>query len=289
MLSRCRLLLLMILSLLAAAGASHALAEDMQVEVIDLYARDADEMVRLLRPMLAPGGSIRGFRDKLVISTTPQNLADLRRILEQVDAPPHQLLITVRQDGSSQSVERNLEISGSVGGKHARVTVPERLPDASAGAQVRGGDSNRVDVRIDSNSSDVAGGSRQTFRVIEGEPAFIAMGESVPIQVQSAGGNSQGRPVEYHNIVSGFYAVARLQGERVTIRLASRADTIIDHRTGAAHIERISSVLSGRLGEWIEVGGVARSAHMENSGTIYHQDAASADQRRTYIKVEELN
>ena len=98
MLSRRRLLLLMIWSLLAVAGAMRAHAQQMQVEVIDLYARNADEMVRLLRPMLAPGGTIRGFRDKLVISTTPQNLADLRRILEQVDAPPRQLLITLRQD-----------------------------------------------------------------------------------------------------------------------------------------------------------------------------------------------
>jgi len=287
MLSRCRLALLLTWSLLAVAGAAQALAQQMQVEVIELYARDADEMVRLLRPMLAPGGSIRGFRDKLVISTTPQNLADLRRILEQVDAPPHQLLITLRQDVSSQSTERNLEISGSVGGDHARVTVPEKPPGAHARA--RGDATNHVDVRIDSNNSDVAGGSRQTFRVIEGEPAFIAIGESVPIQVQSAAGTSQGKPVEYHNIVSGFYAVARLQGETVTIQLASRADTVIDHTTGAAHIERISSVLSGRLGEWLEVGGVANSAQMEGSGTVYHRNSASSDQRRTYIKVEELN
>ena len=98
MLSRRRLLLLMIWSLPAVTGAMRAHAQQMQVEVIDLYARNADEMVRLLRPMLAPGGSIRAFRDKLVISTTPQNLADLRRILEQVDAPPRQLLITLRQD-----------------------------------------------------------------------------------------------------------------------------------------------------------------------------------------------
>jgi hypothetical protein len=90
-------------------------------------------------------------------------------------------------------------------------------------------------------------------------------------------------------VVSGFYAVARLRDETVTIQLASKADTVIDHATGAAHIERVTSVLSGRLGEWLEVGGVAHSAQMEGSGTVYHQDSASGDQRRTYIKVEELN
>jgi hypothetical protein len=258
-------------------------AQQMQVEVIDLYARNADEMVRLLRPMLAPGGTIRGFRDKLVISTTPQNLADLRRILDQVDVPPHQLLITLRQDVSSQSTDRKLDISGSVGGEHARVTVPGN--PKKEGGPGRNSDTDHVDVRIESNRSDVAGASVQSFRASEGEPAFISMGESVPIRVQSAGG---GRPVEYHNVVSGFYAVVRLQGERVTIQLASRADTVIDHTSGAAHIERVSSVISGRLGEWLEVGAVARSAQRDSSGTIYHRSTESGDQRRTYIKVEEL-
>jgi hypothetical protein len=284
---RWRLLLLMILSLLAVSDANRVVAQPMQIEVIELYARDADEMVRLLRPMLAPGGTIRGFRDKLVISTTPENLADLRRILDQVDAPPHQLVITVRQMLSSQSLERNLEISGSVGGEHGRVTVPKK--SAFAGQQAGAREADHIDVRIDSSRSDVGGGAQQSVRVTEGVPAFIAIGESVPIRVQSGAGNSRGRPVEYHNVVSGFYAVARLRDETVTIQLASKADTVIDHATGAAHIERVTSVLSGRLGEWLEVGGVAHSAQVEGSGTVYHQDSASGDQRRTYIKVEELN
>lgn len=283
---RCRLLLLMVLSLLAVTDAPRVAAQQMQVEVIELYARDADEMVRLLRPMLAPGGTIRGFRDKLVISTTPQNLADLRRILDQVDAPPRQLLITVRQAFSSQSLEQDLEIAGSVGGEHARVTVPKKSP--AAGHQPAAG-SNHVDVRIDSNRSDAGGGTRQTFRVIEGEPAFIAIGESVPIRVQAGAGNARGGPVEYHNVVSGFYAVARLRDQAVTIQLASKADTVIDHASGAAHIERVTSVLSGRLGEWLEVGGVTHSAQGDSSGTVYHQNSASGEQRRTFIKVEELN
>lgn len=287
MLNRQRLSLVRIWAFLVLTASAQVCAQQMKVEVIELYARNADEMVQLLEPMLAPGGSIRGFRDKLIINTTPQNLAELRSILEQVDAPPHQLLITLRRAVSSQRTEQNLEISGSVGGEHARITVPGK--SSSTSARVQGDEGNRVDVGIDASRSDAGGGSQQTVRVIEGEPAFIAIGESEPIRVQSAGGHSHGRPADYHDVVSGFYAVARVQGERVTIQMASRADTVIDRRTGAAHIERISSVVSGRLGEWLELGSVARSTQMETGGTIYHRDAASADQRRTFIKVEQLN
>ncbi len=286
-----RVFLLLLLTCLCAdfPGIRHVAAQQMQVEVIELYARDADEMVRLLRPMLAPGGTIRGFRDKLVISTTPQNLADLRRILEQVDAPPRQLLITLRQDVSLQRRDQELEVSGSVGGERARITVPPNSPNGGATGTAKSSSGvDHVEVQIDSRSSDSSGGSVQNFRVIEGEAAFISLGESVPIRVQSASGNVRGGPVEYHDVASGFYAIARLRGETVTIQLASSADTVVDRNTGAARIERISSVLSGRLGEWLEVGGVAQSMARDSSGTLFFQSDNARQQRRTYIKVEEL-
>ena len=284
-----KLLLLSTWLCLGFPGAGQVAAQQMQVEVIELYARDADEMVRLLRPMLAPGGTIRGFRDKLVISTTPQNLADLRRILNQVDAPPRQLLITLRQDVSSQIHDRELDVSGSVGGERARITVPPNSPSGvSPGAAKASSGADHVEVQIGSLSSDRSGGSVQNFRVIEGEPAFISVGESVPIRVQSASGNVRGGPVEYHDVASGFFAIARLRGETVTIQLASSADTVIDRKTGSARIERISSVLSGRIGEWLEVGGVAQSMNRDSTGTLSYRSESASEQRRTYIKVEEL-
>jgi len=288
MVIRRTLLLILTTLCLACQGAANVAAQQMQVEVIELYARDADEMVRLLRPMLAPGGSIRGFQDKLVIRTTPQNLADLRRILDEVDAPPRQLLITLRQDTSSRRHDQELEVSGSVGGERARITVPSNSPGGSTAAAGRADGTGHVEVQIGARRSDASTGNVQTFRVIEGEAAFISVGESVPIRVQSPGGNPGGEAVEYHNIASGFYAVARVRGDTVTIQMASRADTVIDRNTGAAHIERISSVLSGRLGEWLEVGGVAQTTDRQQSGTIFHRTEGSSDQRRTYIKVENL-
>jgi hypothetical protein len=42
--------------------------------VIELNARTTDEVIPLLEPMLACGGTIGGLRDKLIIRTTPANL-----------------------------------------------------------------------------------------------------------------------------------------------------------------------------------------------------------------------
>jgi len=271
----------------------HVAAQQMQLEVIELHTQNADEMIQLLKPMLAPGGTISGVKDKLVIRTTPRNFADLRKILDTVDAPPRRLLITVRQDVLGQSADRELEISGSVGGANARVTVPDNASaDGSAGTVTRQADGNRVRIRVDSTQSDDTGRTLQTVQVIEGRAAFISVGESVPISSQSlaigVAGFAANDTIEYRDVESGFFAIARMRGNQVTVQLATSADTLLDRQTGAATIERISSVVSGRAGEWLEVGAVTLNAEREQAGTISHRSNAMRDQRRTYIKVEEI-
>ena len=51
------------------------------VEVIPLHYRTAEEVIPILQPMLARDGAISGFRGQLVIRTTPENLAEMKRIL----------------------------------------------------------------------------------------------------------------------------------------------------------------------------------------------------------------
>ncbi len=270
-----------------------ARAQQMQLEVIELHTRNADEMVRLLKPMLAPGGSISGTGDKLVIRTTPQNLAELRMILDQVDAPPRRLRITVRRDVFAPGTERDLEVSGSIGGDDVRVTVPPGEPrDAPSGAASNADNGNRVRIRVESTQAQDTGSTVQTVQVIEGEAAFIALGESIPIRTYSVAvgvtGFTAGESVEYRDVEAGFFAVARIRGDQVTVQLTSSADAVIDRRTGAVKIERISSVLSGRSGQWLEVGSVTLSADREETGIISYRSNASRDQRRTWIKVEEI-
>jgi len=267
--------------LLFSTGAA---AQQMQLQVIELYTRTADEMIPLLKPMLAPGGTISGSRDKLAIRTTPENFSDLRKILDTVDAPPRRLLISVRQGRSGQTVDRNVDISGSVGTDGVRVTVPGKASaQGAAGSANRHDDGNRIRIRAGSTRSEIADSTMQTVRVNEGRAAFIRIGESVPIRV-----DSNNDAVEYHDVVVGFYAIPRVRGDEVTVQLATSADTVIDRRTGAAEVQRISSVVTGRLGEWLEVGGISLDSASDETGIIYYRKDGSRDQRRIFVLVEEV-
>ena len=46
--------------------------------------------------------------------------------------------------------------------------------------------------------------------------------------------------------------------------------------------------VSARLGEWIEIGGVAQSSSQNRSGILQRGTESSRDLRSVYLKVEEL-
>ena len=268
-----------------------------EMTVIELHTRSADEVIPLLRPMLAPGGSISGLKDKIVIRTTPANLVELRKILDVVDAPPRRLLISVRQGRDRQKNELDVEVSGSVGSDGARVTVPGSSVNSKETRKVspvktEQDEPDRVRISAGSVRSAETRETLQTVQVLEGNRAFIAVGQSIPGQnhaTVTAGGVVAGNDyTEYRDVVTGFYATPRVRGDRVTVALSTSADTVRGRETGAAQIQRANTIVSGRLGEWIEVGSVSQSADKRETGIISYNSGASADQRRIYLKVEEV-
>ena len=272
-------------ALLMGLAAAHA----SELAVIELNSRTAEEVIPLLRPMLAPGGTISGLKDKLVIGTTAANLAELRKILAVVDARPRRLQITVRQGAVVGERELDVDISGSAGSDDVRVTLPgsptgaggRRAKGASSGSQEADG----VHVQARAASSTRARSALQTVQVLEGNGAYIAVGQSIPVRASSAGG---GEYVEYRDVVTGFYATPRVSGDRVTVALATSSDTVRDRVTGAAQVQRADTVVSGRLGEWIEVGSVSQAADRRDAGMVWYHSGTSGDERSIYIKVEEL-
>ena len=270
-----------------------ALAQDMRVEVVELYTRTADELIPVLEPMLARGGSVSGVGNKLVIRTTPANLADLRQMLAKLDAPPRMLRISVRQDDAGREDGLDAEIAGSVGGDRVRITVPGKRAAAEPGATVSGTHgSSHVRAHVNASESENAGVGVQTVQAIEGRPAFVTLGSSIPIRsstrVIGPDGVTVTDSVTYRNVGSGFYALARTNGGMVTIQLATTADTVSDPRTGASRIQRVSSVVSGPLGEWLEVGGILDSSDVEQSELLSRSARSASTKRSTYIRVERV-
>ena len=222
------------ISLLLACFAAWGQAS---LEVIDLRHTTAEQVLPALRPLLEPGGVLTGQRSQLIIRTSPANLAELRRALQALDAPARRLVILVRFAGAS-AVERS-ELA--VGVRGSRIEARARQ-ERSTGAE-------RVDQRI---------------QVLEGRRAHIATGTSRPLELRDG--------TLIQDVATGFDVIPRLAGDTVLLEIAPQREVAGRVTRGSVQVERASSTIRARLGEWVELAGV------DDAGTS----------RRIWVRVDEV-
>jgi len=282
----------LLLALIAGAGAH---AQQTVLEVVPLRYRTAAEVIPILQPMLAREGSLSGFQGQLVVRTTPANLEEIKRVLASLDTAPRQLVITVRQDAEGARSRSEAEASGSVGGDHGRVTVPgSPRPDPRGGSVVARDGEDYARLRVLEESSGTSDRNTQSVRVMEGREAFLRIGQSVPVrerQVQRSvvGGRVVERTVEttqYRDAADGVYVLPRVAGDRVTLDISAQRESL-SRAHGGTNVQGVVTTVSGRLGEWIEIGGASREAAAQQSVLLGRTATAARDSRRVLIKVEE--
>jgi len=287
-----RLLLLSMLLLSNLPVLSHA-AERQVLEVITLGYRQANDVIPMLEPLLAPGGTLSGMNNKLIVRTTPANLAELKQILASVDSAPRRLVISVRQASGADMARDAASASGSVAiGDNARVSVP-RQPGTrnDPGVSVQSG-STRIEGRAISSRSARNDNVTQTVQVLEGNPAFIRVGQSAPVSstqvIQTPNGRQVISGTQFVEADTGFYATPRVHGDRVTLEISTSRDRVRNPATGAASVQRVDTVVSGQLGEWMELGGSTETVERSQGDILSRSRDARRDERRVMLKVDEV-
>jgi type II secretory pathway component GspD/PulD (secretin) len=253
-----RILLAFSIGLMAVTGFAQSL------EIIDLRNRTAQELLPALQPLVAPGGAITGQDYKLFVRTTSTNLADIRRAVAQLDRAPRQLLVSVRRAARQQIEREGVAIQGTL---------------STQGAQ----GSLRAEDKASQHSSDGV----TSIAVLEGNSASIDNGASVPIvtAVIIGGGRRPqiGAQTQYRELPNGFIVTPRINGERVVLDVSQRTDSL---RDGTIATQSLQTQASGRLGEWVALGGLEESSTSTQRGSGSRQYSTSSDQRSLWIKVE---
>ena len=255
------------LGLPGAPGGNAALAQSL--EIIQLRNRPADQIVPIVLPLVEPGGAVSGTGFQLIVRASPANLAQIRQVVASLDRAARQLLISVRQDADLRS---------------------ERAA-AAAGVVLAPGNSRVAGTMADS-SSQGRDNIAQQVRTQEGAAAYISAGSSVPVASRTVSRTVNGIVVQDtvapRDIVSGFYATPRVNGDTVILDISTQRDTPGNLGPGSANINRVSSTVSGKLGEWIALGGVSQSSAYESSGILARSSDSGQTDRRVYLRVEEV-
>lgn len=250
------------------------------MEIIQLKARPAGEIIPIIKPLLDPGSTLTGMNNQLIIRATPEQIAEIRKLLEQIDRPARKLIIYVRH-GASYDLNRDgvsIDINKKLG-RHTRIVTGRRTPPGTARLRTRSASTrNQLD-------------STQHVQTLEGKSAFIATGKSVPIDEQttiiSGGVVQQQNTVRYRDVTTGFYVIPYLNGDQVTLNISPQMQ-----RQGSIHgtydISSAHTMVRGQVGEWITIGGIASSVDRNRYDILRRSKTSGHDERSIQLLVQEI-
>lgn len=263
------------------------LAAGMQVEVIPLKHRLASDVIPILQPLLAPAGTLTGSANQLIIRSTPENIGQIKQALAGIDRAPRRLLISVRQDRAGNAGAERRSLSGSYSGGGVSVSGRDR---GGVVISSRGEGDNHIEYQSSSRSRSSADRNTFTVQALEGNPAFIQAGSLVPLPARTTvvtrGGVVQQDSVQLYDATSGFYVLPRLSGDSVTLLVAPR---LAGGGAGGFHVQNVETTVSGRLGEWLHVGGMTRQNSRRDGGPLSQSQRQNRMRSAVEIKVEELD
>jgi type II secretory pathway component GspD/PulD (secretin) len=266
---------LRLIALLLALLCSAAAPAQTELKSFQLQNRNAEEMITILRPMLDPRGGISGTGYTLLVRSTPENLREIEQLVRELDAALRNLTITVRRGELGERERQGIEARGEIGGDSGKVVI---------------GDGGTPRVRIYSTERRNDGSGDQRLRVLEGQWARIQSGQEMPVPqrsvTQSGGGVVVQESIEYKDVSSGFEVRPRLSGDRVTVDVRPFRARPAASGAGAIETSSLITTVSGRLGAWIELGGVVEEQQGRSRGIVHSTQERDVQRMRTYIRID---
>ena len=234
-----------------------------EIKTWELRHRSAAELIPILKPMLEKESAISGSGYTLIVRSSKENLSQLDTLIGRLDTAPRMLLVTVEREGDQERNRSGASLGGSTSEPRLRLYSSQRRSD---------------------------NGGNQQLQVLEGHWATIRGGQAIPQVVQQIhqgpAGASVTQGVEYRNVESGFEVRPSLSGERVQLDIRPFNAKPSPHGGGVIEHQEIVTTVSGKPGEWIELGGAGEEQKRIGTGIIYSTQERGQQKHTVRIKVD---
>ena len=272
-------LLLSIVLLTASIFAESAFAET-DFKIITLQHTFARDLLPIITPMVGQDGAATGMNNQLIIRANPDRMREIEATIASLDVTRVNRKITVKSTNNLQTQQERAEATGAV--KVGKVTVGNDRRDSNSSVP----NSGRVDV--ERSSSNTSQNSNQFISVLDGERAFIKVGQIVPftqewvlitrryIQID--------KTVDWREITTGFSVRPRAIGKQVELEITPRIAKL--NSQGYVDFEELTTILRVNLGDWVDIGGTMQSNDNVSRKILGIQNTASQQKSNLVIKVE---
>lgn len=250
--------------------------------VIQLNYRTPDEILPAITPFLDKDATAKTFENQIILQTSASNLATIKNIIQKLDIPAKQLMISV-----SNGYDRPNDVTASM----QTITT------------TREADTNIDHIRI--NNGQVAFiKTSVTIPLItsqyvdsdnyHAQGSFAGVGPGGVISGQGTANeiaHAYGQTVDYHNLNSGLLVRPLLMGDQVKLDLLSQDQQAYNNYQDTTQRTysslKTETFLTIPLNQWIYFGG-NRTEDDPTYQTIRTQPK-DQNQRSLWLKVDVLN
>jgi hypothetical protein len=230
-----------------------ALAET-EFKIITLQHRFASDLLPIIEPMVGADGTATGMNNQLILRAQPVRMREIEATVANLDAARINRKITIKTSNHVQSQQERVEAKGAA--KVGKVTVSnDRRAKPNTGR-----------VEIENSSSNSSQNSNQFINVLDGERAFIRVGQIVPFTQEWVTITRRYVHVErftdWHEVSTGFAVRPRSVGNQVELEITPRIARL--NNQGFIDFEELTTIMPASLGNWVDIGG-----------TMQHNDEVS--------------
>lgn len=255
-------------------------ADENEFKIVTLQHRFASDLLPVISPMVGADGTATGINNQLILRAAPQRMRDIEAIISTLDIERVNRKITVKSSIGRQSQQQSVDASGAV--KVGKVTVSNNKNAAP----------NTGRIEAESNNSDINQNNRQFINVLDGERAFIKVGQIVPFSQEWVSITRRyvqiDTTTDWREITTGFAVRPRIIGsansKQIELEITPRIAKL--NSNGFVDFEELKTTVRVNLGDWVDIGGTMQSNDEISRKILGLQTVSSQQKSSLSIRVD---
>lgn len=247
-----------------------------EFKIFTLQHRFASDLLPIVGPMVGADGNANGIDNQLIIRAQPERMREIEALVAQMDAARVNRKISVSTSNSIQSQHKRTEANG-------KVTIGKVAVGNDRRARPNTGN-----VDIERNSSSTRQSSNQFINVLDGERAFIRVGQLVPFTQEWVTITQRyiqvDRLTDWREVTTGFAVRPRAIGNEVELEITPRIARI--NNQGFIDFEELKTIIRTPLGSWVDIGGSMQQNDEVSRKILGSQNSASQQKTSLSVKVD---
>ena len=250
----------------------------MEFKIITLQHRFAEDILPTIRPLVGSEGAATGIQNQLIIRANPENMAEIEQIIANFDVERKNLRITVRHQSNLQSESDAVTVNGRKRFGNVEIGSNKYPRSTREGVQ--------IGIENSQNSSNTNG--NQFVNVIDGEQAFIRVGQSVPftqewVTLTHRYAHVQ-QTTEFLDVTTGFAVRPRSIGDQIELKITPRIAKL--NQNGFIDFEELSTIVRINRGEWFDLAGTMQQKDDVSRAILSKQSNNQSQNNQLSIRVE---